>query len=1324
MRLLIYLLIALLFPLCMHAHTGPGKSGDKPVTGNSNAKPDRVQYRMDCAEGISQIDLDINNVRARLLIGGDLWWDNERNGRYIVPKIDPASGQPEVSSIFAGAVWLGGYDTGGNLKLAAQTYGDGSARDFWPGPLDGQGEIEAEDCKNWDQFFRVKGTSIDLHIQNFLEAENAGVPYDIADIPADILGWPAKGNANFLEIYGFELPPGQELAPFYEPRVKNNIYEPELGDYPVIQIRGCTEMPQYPDDMIFWVYNDAGNIHTESRGDAIGMEIQVQSFGYSRNDELNDMTFTRYKLINREAIESIEQTYFAMWVDPDLGCYTDDYVGCDTTRSLAYVYNSDALDGNTTCGDCNSVNTYCQNIPLFGVDYFRGPLDEDADDIGMSSFTYYNNRLLNPPPGTDDPTTAPEFYNYLSGLWRDGTPFTYGGSGYNLNSTDVIKYAFTERPNDANGWSMCSESLSDGDRRTIQASGPFTLIPGASNELIIGIPWVPDIKTYPCPDIRPLLKADDIAQGLFDACFKLTRGPDAPDLDWVELDKELIAVISNDRKWNNHEEKYSALDFQAPADSSEEVRSYFFEGYKVFQLVNSNVSRSELDDVDKARLIYQSDLKNGIDEIFNWFSVDNPSAGPGDPTEIWVPESKVDGADKGIQHTFKIVEDQFAEGNRQLINHKKYYYTAIAYGYNNYEDFVQDGEKLIGQPRPYIDSDRNIRNYTVIPRPTVDRVLQSAYGDGVVITRLEGEGAGGNFLAISQDTREAICEGTTGGEITYLPGAGPLDIQIYNPLEVVDGEYELTFYDENMGNTQLDEQVNWRLNKVGTSEIIESESTIDRLNEQLFAEYGFSVSIEQSEEPGDQVDERNGGIGMDITYDNPDLPWLAAITDTEPDADSTFNFVKTGIGEINYGLDPAQALSTIGNQFLAPYKLCDFRYSDNIPAYITPALMDPFSESIQTLNRTQNLNNVDIVFTADKSKWSRCAIVEAANAYYYKTNPGLGYSTEGDAEHFDLRKAPSVGKEDANGDGLPDPDGDGIGMGWFPGYAVDVETGERVNLFFGENSTYDGSSYPEAFNGPPTGRDMMWNPSDQENLLIDTNFVYNYLTGGQHFIYITRTPYDECATIRQYLDGPPNRKRFALKEVTWAGLLYLQPGQQLTSYQEGLIPNDAVIQCRVENKYAVKEGTGARNGYPTYLFKIEGSTPSPIEGQVKIEEALDAINVVPNPYYGFSDYEISQFSNIVKITNLPAKCVITIYTLDGKHVRTYQRNEEGVAQTNRSDPGILIDQYTPAVEWDLKNKKGIPVASGVYLIHVNAPGLGERVIKWFGVARQYDPSGL
>ena len=168
----------------------------------------------------------------------------------------------------------------------------------------------------------------------------------------------------------------QGLAPFFDEN-QNGIYEPHFGDYPIIEIRGCEELsilPQYGDQMIFWIYNDAGGVHSETGGIPIQMEIQVEAFAYETNDEINNMTFYRYKLINR-ALDQIDSCFFAMWIDPDLGCHLDDYIGCDTARSMMYVYNSDALDGESSCSDCGSgVNTYCTDIPILGVDYFRGPL--------------------------------------------------------------------------------------------------------------------------------------------------------------------------------------------------------------------------------------------------------------------------------------------------------------------------------------------------------------------------------------------------------------------------------------------------------------------------------------------------------------------------------------------------------------------------------------------------------------------------------------------------------------------------------------------------------------------------------------------------------------------------------------------------------------------------------------------------------------------------------------------------------------------------------------------------------------------------------------
>ena len=161
----------------------------------------------------------------------------------------------------------------------------------------------------------------------------------------------------------------------------------------------------------------------------------------------------------------------------------------------------------------------------------------------------------------------------------------------------------------------------------------------------------------------------------------------------------------------------------------------------------------------------------------------------------------------------------------------------------------------------------------------------------------------------------------------------------------------------------------------------------------------------------------------------------------------------------------------------------------------------------------------------------------------------------------------------------------------------------------------------------------------------------------------------------------------------------------------------------MDNSYQDEIGTGANEGYPTYEITLGDVAATDLVEEIQIDSALNQINIVPNPYYGFSDYETTRFSNTVKVTNLPAKATVTIYTLDGKFVRQYNRDEVGT-RPQGNNRAISLSQITPDLEWDLNNSRGVPVASGVYLVHIDAPGIGERVIKWFGVARQFDPSGL
>ena len=95
--------------------------------------------------------------------------------------------------------------------------------------------------------------------------------------------------------------------------------------------------------------------------------------------------------------------------------------------------------------------------------------------------------------------------------------------------------------------------------------------------------------------------------------------------------------------------------------------------------------------------------------------------------------------------------------------------------------------------------------------------------------------------------------------------------------------------------------------------------------------------------------------------------------------------------------------------------------------------------------------------------------------------------------------------------------------------------------------------------------------------------------------------------------------------------------------------------------------------------------------------------MVPNPYYGYSEYETSQLDNRIKITNLPKESKIRIYTVSGTLIRTIKKSDD-----------------LTSVDWDLKNDHGIPVASGLYIIHVDAKDIGEKILKWFGVLRPID----
>ena len=1399
-------------------------------------KPPTMQGKAaGCAPAQTLTQFWFNNVRTGAETSGTVWY-NRLNSPSAPYYEVPAGGG--VHALYDGSLWLGGEDPAGNLKLAAVRFRQ-IGNDYWPGPLtvDGTASTDPETCLKWDRHFMISKVQVETHRYYFtLLASGVDPGTDPLfengyTIPEEILQWPAHGDVTKNQSY--------LLAPFVDfvdadgvMHGTAGVYEPSLGDYPAYDLdkevdcnsRLVTDpVPLFGDFTMYWIFNDKGNIHTESQGEAIGMEIQAQMFAFATNDEINSMTFINYVLINRGSL-TLTNTYFGKWVDSDLGFAGDDYIGCDVQRGLGYSYNGDSFDEPGDFGG------YGVQPPAIGVDFFEGPYQDpdninnaygigegqainglgyydptdlnpdsivDNERFGMRRFLYHNN--ASGPMG--DPDVAVEYYNYLRGIWADGTPMTYGGNGYN-SSNIVADFMFpgdsdplhwgTEGVDPGFAWTEEGVGNAPGDRRFIQSAGPFTLDPGEFNNITVGVVYGRAQTGGPMASVNVVLNADDKAQALFENCFRLLSGPDAPDLTAQELDQKVILYLGNTSSLsNNRNEAYTEIDPTIPefneVDSVFNDQFYKFQGYQVYQLKNAEISVGQLGDESVARLVAQMDIEdydelgNPIGNIVNY--VDNEETG------LPVPQLMVKGSNEGIVHSLEITEDLFASGgNTRLVNFKKYYYVAIAYGYNNYKQY--NPLEGTGQPSPYLRGRTNatggeIKPITVIPHKPAPELygteINAEYGDGVEITRIEGRGNGANQIQLTQRTIDKIMDGEPykADTLDYVRGAGPVNIKVIDPLNVKEAKFRLNFYDWHGNSGGGTDQMGYYLVDINNpGDTIWSDTLISVRYEQLLPEYGISITLGRDWSQSSSENTSNRAprlLGSNITYGS--NAWLVGVPDI--DGRTPQNWIRSGVQYTPGGeCEPATAATcwvdeTTGEVTVCAYNdIVDF---DNNEIYETvlggswaPAAVvaaddcrpAPHSNTSQAQTRVgadlRATSSVEVFITPDKSKWTRSPVLELhhdqdfaenrakkmfmRNALSVDKNGRNQLDPEANIDEITYYGAQALTQE--NIDAMADDEveailesynlsseseliGMSLGMGWFPGYAIDPSTGERLNIAFGEDSYLAGDN----------GRDMLWNPS---NRVATESQVY---TGaGQHYIYIFRNEklrrsatesnvdprhvgmYDGAQKIYENMYGNALARLYSYRAIDWIGYMATTGEFPYLSPEDGLVPGEVHISISVGqpyNKYATlanELGTDSKpfvptdqyhemssnDWYPSYYFTTTG-LQTVVQHNEVAKNALDLINIVPNPYYAYSAYETSRIDNVVKFTNLPPECTINIYTLNGTLVRKLQK-----------------DNLNTWLEWDLRNQNFIPVAGGVYLIHVSAPDIGERVLKFFMSTRPAD----
>ncbi len=404
--------------------------------------------------------VDVGNIKAATMVHGDMWWNP---GTQLASCEFPKGSGKHCA--FASALWMGGYDAGNQLHIAAQTYRQ-NGNDYWPGPLDTGGRLSYATSQAWAKIWKVNRTQID----SFLQLSS----HTRINTPAPILQWPAKGNPHATGNAGVSLTITNDMAPFVDVN-HDGLYDPLQGDYPAIK----------GDQTLWWVFSDNGPTHNETNGQPLKVEIHAMAYAYSRGNFADNTIFYQYTIINRSA-NTYNNFRVGLHADMDLGYAFDDMIGFDSTHRMGIVYN-----GNTTDG-YGQVNSYGNMIPMSAVTILASPGDNVNSYAPTGSFMYYN------VGNSGFPQTPGQYNNYLRSRWKDSTHLQNDYVGFGHQTTGYgsghpeCNYVYPGNLADTSQWSECASTNMPGDRRFIITSNDVTLFPGSVEGFTMAL-----LTTYP-----------------------------------------------------------------------------------------------------------------------------------------------------------------------------------------------------------------------------------------------------------------------------------------------------------------------------------------------------------------------------------------------------------------------------------------------------------------------------------------------------------------------------------------------------------------------------------------------------------------------------------------------------------------------------------------------------------------------------------------------------------------------------------------------------------------------------------------------------------
>jgi hypothetical protein len=1069
----------------------------------------------------------------------------------------------------------------------------------------------------------------------------------------------------------------------------------------------AVDVPGYPgaDQTVWTISNDVPTI-VDANGDSIqysntseslygadpvGIEMQLTmwAYAYGASDPLGNsifkkasITYTGLKasspIVNPTVLDSV---YFTQWSDPDLGTYTDDYVGCDIDLSFGYVYNGNRLDGVFN-------GVYNLACPAGGYDFLQGPVDNrDIDGDGdsteylpMTSFAYF---------GAGSSISDPDFsyagslqwYNLMEAFlprpeYPVQIPFTDPTTG------EATMFALSGDPVTGSGW-VDGVILPPGDRRQVMTSGPFKMTKGETADVVLGI--AAGIGLDAVSSVSVAKYVDTYAQYAYDQNFSLPSAPTAPSLMATEMDGEIKL------DWGSN---------AAAVSSTEETVSagFEFEGYNVYQLPSAGAPLSEgrkIGTYDKVNTV-QNILDPDVDAL----------------TGLVVDVVKQTGTNAGVQRFYSTDYDEIR--GRPMSNGVAYYFAVTAYSYlaaNEGSPFktLESGEaRVTVQPHDanpgvtayndvtvthdgtanasvevnilntdYLkdetyevnfdqqhyyrdlagvwqhastDSTPRIAGKTVDCSPstvsasaiasanvgTIDLILTfdlvcpgGAWIDGVQFEFPEGFASNVNSWAITGGGNVCSYGSGSGQNCENLDGSWAGDVLLFG-TEATGGGFG-AFESSNVFTVNVNPWFAGDLEALAVGYTVWDDgydgTTVNGEGTSTIAELGFEFKTETHW----NLSTASGtSLLTDQTFVNGSDLYGGSSVDNESGLHYNSTAAVTVDGfqvNVNGGYDAPNDFYGLDYELNEEVAATDGDAIYDWDSYaangwaLTARATDTWGAGISSVDILQR--DIQIRFTGDVVDEPTTT---AAGVVYYPAKEG-----EGSGGSYAWIDGARVGGLENH----PDPANPGDG------------TYFRIKIPF---EVWDMEA-----EGGPAQIDITIYDRLQSYASGDTVYSFNYYNRMYtHFIHL---PYKEDG---DYADIDNN--------LTWNVVWWD------TQFNQG----DVVT---------IQYANPIQTGVDKFSFTMKAT-------DVDASNVVEDVNVYPNPYYGFHELEASRTNKFVSFNHLPQTATIKIYSLGGTLVRTIDKADDG----------------TQFIEWNLKNQYGYPVASGLYIVRIESGG-NEKVLK-------------